>query len=275
MCQLRDPWKNFLRLPTNRNVLFNRSPHSAGSSQNSEIRLSNHSLDLTASHIPLQAVSSFAAAPVLTSPMHANAPGDASFSTDVVEAEARIDGAPPTRVHSLRNTYCNNGSVRTDDDDMTTDHHGTNNESDGDAIVKYSPRLSPSSKISPSITDLYAGSGSEGESDDSSNMVTNIRNVFESEGEKSSGKHSHYINTFRLKKRNGKSNEQDTKCTNKEHCRLGKCNESSTSGSPGSSGEMDSNGGRTTRDRMRLAHFQRIAQSRKNIGVLDNLKFLR
>ncbi len=275
MCQFRDSWKNFLRIPTNRNTLFNCSPHSAGSSQNSEIRLSSYSLDLTASHIPLQAVSSFATAPVLISPMQTNASGDTSFSTDVVEAEARIDRAPLTQAHSLRNTYCNNGSVRTNDDDITTDHHGTNSEGDGDAIVKDSPRLSPSSKSPPSIADLYAGSGSEGESDDSSNMVTSIRNVLENEDEKSSRKHFHYKNAFRFKKRNGKNNEQDTKRTNKEHCRLGKCNESSTPGSPGSSGEMDSNDGRTTRDRRRLEHFQRITQSRKNIGVLDSPKFLR
>ncbi len=275
---------------TRKFVLIEMSPHSAGSSQKSEVRLSSHSLDLTASHIPMQAVSRFTASYVPTSPVLANA---ASFSKDAVEAEVQIDNAaaPPTRAaYSPRNTttYCNNDSVRTDDvgeAGITIDHHrdGMNIESDDDdVIVKYSPRLSPSSKLPPSIVDLYAGSGSESESDNSSNIITNnVRNILESDADegKSSPKknHFHYKNTFHRKKRNDKKNDQDAaKCTNKEHSRFGKYTESSTSGSPPrNTGGMDSNDGPTTRDRQRLEHFQRITQSRKNIGVLDNPKFVR
>ncbi len=220
-----------------------------------------------------------AAASVFASPLHhVNVSGDTLHSTDVVEAEAHIGGAAPsTGDNSLHNTYCN-GPVKTDTDILTG--NDTNSESDSDEIMKDSSRFSPSPKFPMSIADLYVGSGSETESDDTTKLVANVRNALENE-ENPNGKHFYYKTVLHRKNHNAKDNEKNTKRllskqhADNEHHGLSKCNESSTLGTSKSLGGMGSNDDRAERDQKRLEHFQRITQSRKNVGVLDYPKYLR
>ncbi len=159
--------------------------------------------------------------------------------------------------------------------------NGTNSESGSDTTVKDSPTFSTSPKFPASIADLYAGSESEGDSDDSSNLIANVRNTLEDE-EKPNRKHFHYKNALCYKKNNFKSKAQGSKRSspnysgNKDHCDIGtKCNKPSTLVSPKGLGDVGPNDDRSARERKRIEHFQKISQSRKNIGVLNNPKFMR